>query len=401
MKIGILTFHKSYNYGAFMQCFSLTKRLQKDFPQHEIHVIDFSSKKAMDGYEATLSNIKNEDKRKKIIERNEAFLEAQEQLPLSEWKVVSDDFGETVEYLNNNYDAVIVGSDAVWNWNVRGFPNIYFLKDYKGYKFSFAASAHGMNYQNMTELQKEYLNDAFAQFNYIGVRDITTENMVKYANTDVEVFHNCDPTAFLNLDDIPCDMEKLKNKLINRGVDFSKPLIGLMAGNSVGREIKRRWKGKVQIIALYQPNEYADVYLNDLSPYEWARVFTFFKVTVTHFFHGTMLSLVNGVPVIPIEFINSFSAVNKTKINDAMERFGLLDWRQTADYRKFSLPMRVLKKTGIWKDKKLWNRVNSLIEDFMVNDYYDSIREKVEKEALSYNSFKNELNKINGDIEND
>ena len=31
MKIGILTFHRSYNYGAFMQCFSLVNRLKKDF----------------------------------------------------------------------------------------------------------------------------------------------------------------------------------------------------------------------------------------------------------------------------------------------------------------------------------------------------------------------------------
>ncbi len=394
MKIGILTFHRSYNYGAFMQCFSLVKRLQRDFPEHIFQVIDYSCKKAIDGYEISLSNIKSEDKRGKISQRNAAFLLSQEQLPLSEWKVVSDDYSETVEYLNRNYDAVIVGSDAVWNWVVRGFPNIYFLKDYKGYKFSFAASAHGMNYQNMSSEQKKYISEAFSDFKYVGVRDITTENMVKYANSTVETFHNCDPTAFLQLNDIPCDMEKLKNKLISRGVDFSKPLIGLMAGESIGREIKSYWKDKAQIISLYEYNKYADVYLYDLSPYEWARVFSFFKVTVTHFFHGTMLSLVNGVPVIPVEFINDFSAINKTKINDVMERLDLLEWRHTADYRDFSLPKKVLKRLGIWRDYKLWNSVNSLVEKFMVEDYRDVIRGKIEEEALSYNSFKSALENI-------
>lgn len=394
MKIGILTFHRSYNYGAFMQCFSLVKKLQKDFPEQIIEVIDFSSRKAMDGYTRDIERIQDENLRKRIKARNVAFTKVQGDLPLSTWNKISDEYIDTIEFMNREYDAVIVGSDAVWNWTVRGIPNIYFLDAYKGCKFSYAASAHGLNYQNMTEEQRAYVKNAFLDFKYIGVRDITTENMVKYADDTLRVYHNCDPTAFLNLEDVPCDIDKLKEKMQKAGVDFSKPLIGVMASNAIGRSIKKYWAGKAQIIALYEPNKYADVFLNDLTPYEWAKVFSLFKVTVTHFFHGTMLSLVNGTPVIPIEFTNAFSAVNKTKIHDVMDRLELSDWRFTANYRNMSKVIRVFKKLGLWQDHQLWNAVNKLIADCMHNDYSDMIRQKLELEVQNYMSLQQAIDQM-------
>ena len=175
MRIGILTFHRSYNYGAFMQCYSLSKKLQEQFPEHQVEIIDYTTKKVKDHYEAELLRYTDSAVRKRVAERNMLFTKAQDTLPLSEYNCVSDDYSDTVDYMNSTYDAVIVGSDAVWNWVVRGFPNLYFLKDYKGKKYSYAASVHGMSYLNMTNAQKEYLKEAFSQFEYIGVRDVTTE----------------------------------------------------------------------------------------------------------------------------------------------------------------------------------------------------------------------------------
>ena len=43
MKIGILTFHRAYNYGAFLQCYSLQKELKARFPECDIKVIDYES----------------------------------------------------------------------------------------------------------------------------------------------------------------------------------------------------------------------------------------------------------------------------------------------------------------------------------------------------------------------
>lgn len=393
MNIGILTFHRSYNYGAFTQCFSLVKRLQRELPEHNIEVIDYSSKKAIDSYDLQVESCKDQKKQEFLKKRNEAFKQCQQSLPLSDLCEISDDYTEMVKYMNDRYDAVIVGSDAVFNWVSRGFPNLYFLKDYKGIKFSYAASAHGMVYQNMTDEQKKYLDAALGEFKYIGVRDTTTEDMVRFVNRSTPVYHNCDPTMFLDLNDVPCDMDALKEKMIAHGVDFSKPLIGLMAGNSIGREIKKKYGDSIQLVALYEPNKYADVYLYDLTPFEWAHVFSFFKLTFTHFFHGTLLSLANGVPVIPIEFKNDFSAVNKTKILDVMTRLGLADWRMEADYRNQSIIVKAMRKFGLYCDRTLWNKAFKLADDFLQNDYSSIILDKRKKEAESFDSFIENLKK--------
>ena len=394
MKIGILTFHRSYNYGAFMQCFSLVNRIKKDFPEHTVEVIDYTSAKILKMYEHEYERLKDETIIEDVKERKKHFATCQKILPLSPKRFESDDFSEVVGYMNENYDAVVVGSDAVWNWIVRGFPNLYFLKDYKGLKFSYAASVHGMNHQNISQEQKKYLKEAFSEFKYIGARDSTTENMVKFCESDIKAEHNCDPTAFLNLDDIPCNMNELKEKLKKKGVDFSKPIIGIMAGNNIGLEIKKKYKNKVQLVSLFEPNRYADVCLYELSPFEWAKVFSLFNVTLTHFFHGTMLSLVNGTPVVPIEFTNTFSENNKTKIKDVMKRLGLIDWRFETDYRNKTKLQRVLHRLGVSYDKKFWDSVCKKVDELINKDCKDLIKNKLENEAKSYNTFYQSLKSI-------
>lgn len=387
MKIGILTFHRSYNYGAFMQCFSLVNRLKKDFQNVEFEVIDYTAEKIMKQYEHELDAMNTEGIKAQFRKRQELFHECQKKLPLSKKKIVSDSMDEIAEYLNETYDAVIVGSDAVWNWKVRGFPNLYFLKDYIGKKFSYAASVHGMSYQNITEEQKEYLKEAFSDFEYIGARDITTEKMVEFCESEVKACHNCDPTAFLDLNDVQCSVDYLKKKFTDAGIDFNKPVIGIMASDRIGREIKRHYKNKVQLVALFQPNKYADFSFYDLSPFEWARTFSLFDVTLTHFFHGTMLSLVNGTPVIPVEAASDFSDRNTTKIKDVMGRLGLSDWRFEDEFRNRTFIQKVLYKLGLYTNKKMWKSVCEKIDDCLMNDYSALIRERLTKEAESYSSF--------------
>ena len=400
-KIGILTFHRSFNYGAFMQCFSLCERLKKDFPDACFEVVDYTSPKILATYEREVSQAKDK-KAKQLKERNQAFLSCQEKLPLSDLHEISDQYETTCAYMNEHYDAVIVGSDAVWNWIVRGFPNLYFLKGYRGKKFSYAASVHGMDYTIMSKEQKNYLKEAFEDFEYIGVRDTATEKMVQFVAPHLAPIHNCDPTMFLDLDQVPCDKDALKQKMICAGVDFSKPLIGVMAGNTIGQEIKRRFKNKVQLIGLYQHNRNVDVFLHDLSPFEWAHVFSFFNATLTHFFHGTMLSLVNGTPVIAIEPVTDFSVKHTTKIKDLLTRLGLEEWREENDCRNRSFADKVLYRLGLKENRLLWDRVANKIDSFLNDDWSKHIHEKCSAEAQTYLSFYKSLNNfLKGQIKND
>ena len=44
-KIGILTFHKAINYGAYLQAFSLSERLKKEFSDCHVEIIDYIPQK--------------------------------------------------------------------------------------------------------------------------------------------------------------------------------------------------------------------------------------------------------------------------------------------------------------------------------------------------------------------
>jgi len=139
-KIGVLTFHKSYNYGAFMQCYSFVLRLKRDFPETDIEVIDYSSKKSLDGYQEYLGKLK-EKEAKRISIRNKEFENDWKYLPLSKSSIVGDDQEQFYKEFGNRYDIIIVGSDAVFNWNRIKLPNVYFLNgEHNAKKLSYAAS---------------------------------------------------------------------------------------------------------------------------------------------------------------------------------------------------------------------------------------------------------------------
>lgn len=381
-KIGILTFHRSYNYGAFMQCYSLVKKLQNDFPNRSIEVIDYTTESIIKLYRSSqnniLRNIRHPFLKSKIKRRNKCFKNAQSFLPLSEYSLTSDDYFPLFERIKGKYDAIIVGSDAVWNWVVRGFPNAYFLNaDLGAPKLSFAASSHGMDYMQVTSEQHEYLERAWFDFSYIGVRDSATEGFINSVNKKIGFEHNCDPTVFLDLDSLKVDMEILRNKLIQSGINLSKPIIGLMGNNWLGKHIRELYGDKYQIVAVYEPNIYADAYIFELSPFEWAKIFSLFSLTFTQYFHGTLLSLKNSTPVIPIDINNYYSKKYDTKIKDLLKRLNLLD----CYFTESSL------------NEIEWGKVKEKANELLSYTNKDTIQRAINLEAENYCTFKQTLEK--------
>lgn len=41
MKIGILTYFRNYNPGAFLQAYELSQTLKRRYPDHEVEIVDF------------------------------------------------------------------------------------------------------------------------------------------------------------------------------------------------------------------------------------------------------------------------------------------------------------------------------------------------------------------------
>ena len=403
MRIGILTFHQSVNNGAVMQAYSLSKRLKKEYPEATVDIIDYRLKSVEKAYSYTFSEYIKTDSfvvfakkmvkllmdplmLKRMQKRTGVFKECIDILPLSKEVIVSDDTKEVYEYIESNYDVLVVGSDAVWNYETRGFPNAYFPKvDLKIKKLSYAASCYGMDYLKISDEIKNKIGEVFSCFDFIGTRDEATENFVRWTGCSSKPEHTCDPTVFLDIDDLPVDISVIEKKLAQRGFDFSKPSIGVMGTEIMCRMVKEMYGDSYQIVALYNYCKSADVNLYELNPYEWAYVFRYFKLTFTTFFHGTLLSLRNGVPLICIDLNTEFGKKHTPKTLDVLKRVGFEDWYFSTDYKSKNL-----------------DKIKAKADELLAGDYHDAIISAMDNEAESFEAFNNALKAIAGkDEKND
>lgn len=404
-RIGILTFHRSLNYGAFMQAYSLLQKVKNDFPNDEVEIIDYTSPHIQDKYSynaltfifSSLSEwkraglitvLKATVKNFLIICRNPEFLKKRKRMrmafeadlghvKLSDEKISTDNLKKATKWLNGRYDVIIVGSDCVWEFNNYPFPNIYYLHDIKNTKkFSYAACAQGILYEKTNEFQRKYMRESWNDFQYIGVRDASTEALVKAVDNSFKVHHNCDPTVFLDMEKIPVDMQRLQKKFETAGMDFSKPAVCLMGNETVGKICREILGDSFQIVAVFEENKYADCFICDLNPFEWAKCFSFFELTFTNRFHGTLLSLKNGVSPVTFDFAaadHSFSNKGNTKIKDLYDRLGLTENHYFVGKKEFSIEEK--------------EKIKVSVEKLIISDEKNAINMALNKEALSYNDF--------------
>lgn len=404
-KIGILTFHRSLNYGAFMQAYSLWSKVTADFPNDEVEIIDYTSAHIQDKYsynaitfifsslsewkrsgivtalKATVKNflivLKNPEFLKKRKRMRMAFEEALSHIKLSDEKISTDDLNKVNEWLDGRYDYIIVGSDCVWEFNNYPFPNIYYLHDIKNAKkLSYAACAQGVLYEKTNDFQRKYMRESWNDFSYLGVRDASTEKLVKKVDGSLEVYHNCDPTVFLDIEKLPVDMQKLREKFEKAGMDFSKPAVCLMGNEAVGKICKEILGDTHQIVAVFEESKYANCFICDLNPFEWAKCFSFFDITFTNRFHGTLLSLKNGVSPVTFDFAaadHSFSNKGNTKIRDVYDRLGLTDKHYFIGKREYSDAEK--------------EQIKVLVTELLNSNEKAEIFTALEKEAHSYNDF--------------
>lgn len=391
-KIGILTFHNSVNNGAVMQAYSLSNKIQKENPDWKVEIIDYHMPKVNEAYRYSfLKSLKSDSfvlavKRlakslmnlsynRKMNARSKIFADCRSQLPLSEFSLLSDESEDLFNYINETYDAIVVGSDAVWNYVLRGFPNAYFPDlSVKTVKMSYAASCYGMDFLKAPKEERQKIGETLNDFSFLGVRDTATEDFVEWSGCEKEAVHVCDPTVFLDVNNLPIDVASLEDKLQKRGFDFSRPTIAVMGNEKMLKMVRNLYGKQYQIAALYVPLKGADVNLYDLTPYEWAYVFRYFKLTFTTYFHGTLLSLRNGVPVICVALQTEFGKKHTPKTLDVLKRLGFESWYFETDYNSKNI-----------------NEIKNAADTMLSSELSTTIIERMDCEAESYSAFRDAL----------
>ncbi len=311
--IGVLTYHRGYNYGAQLQARALCNRINMEadmncelIDYHRKMIADANALKFFGSKRQTLTHIKSaltgeyffQTKMKRTLN---SFQE-KDICPKSSSYLCTDSLEGFTYYVKNKYDIIVVGSDEIWKVNnIHGFPNPFFLiGDLGCKKFSYAASARVNFRDELSNGKYELLRDALNSFEYIGVRDVITYDKVKDVIGNEQKLHmNCDPSFLYDFKapDIPA-YELLKSK--GYRVDKNKKnVLVLVDERGVTKEIWKQLHHKYNVIAAsqYQLNM---INVPDLTPIEWISLIRGVDFVISSLFHGCCYSIISGTPFMAI-----------------------------------------------------------------------------------------------------
>lgn len=167
LKIGILTFVNTLNYGAALQCHALYEYLNG--MGFDVEVIDYNNKEIEGTYR--LPSPQDIHSVKEFVTFPFRYmLRKKWKKNFNQYDTAMKSFHvKSISEINGRYDAVIVGSDQVWNLRLTGDDWSYYLSGVKNTKkISYAASFGNTNF-NKKQIEK--INQLLSTFNALSLRE--------------------------------------------------------------------------------------------------------------------------------------------------------------------------------------------------------------------------------------
>ena len=323
MKVGIITYHRAVNYGAYLQACALCNRMNEE-PDISAEIIDFHMEKEKKEYNSewpVLIRLKHPKKYRFIKKRQEVFARALNDplMKKSEDYCCSDQLRDFKEFVQGKYDAIIAGSDEVWNFNnFRGFPNPYWLiGDLKCRKFAYAASSR-QDFHELSDENRQLIHDTLLQYSFIGVRDELTKTELEDLVPGVDIHVCCDPTFVY-------DFQLKKKKMSDlvhgkKGYDPNKPTAVIMSANhSLNCYLYNKLHMNYNLISVAR---FSPRFINipDATPSEWMDIVNNADLFFTTFFHGTCFGIITKTP-----FLSFGSTTKSGKLQSVLLNSGLED----------------------------------------------------------------------------
>lgn len=205
MKIGLITFHKSYNCGSILQAYALKTVLTEKLG-HECEIIDFSNLGQQRMYSVLVI-----PKRFKDVLRDGLYTIFY--IPMkrhyNDYKQFIDELfglnGKTYstseemisDHVEDKYDVLVCGSDQVWNTKCRDADDAYFLDFAKNTKkVAYATSMGAERIKTQGEAVALHYKELLDSFSAISVRERSACKWIGEL-TDKEVTITADPTLLL------------------------------------------------------------------------------------------------------------------------------------------------------------------------------------------------------------
>lgn len=181
-KIGIITFHNSYNCGSMLESYAIQEAIM-DSGCKNTEIIDFSSSGQKELYSVFQKNdsIKNILKNiliisaaKKIKKNNQKY----EKFKINNFKL-SRSYSDDDEIAENEYDIVVAGSDQIWNTTIKDASDKYFINwTTMPRKVAYAPSFGSKNILKYNKTPEKY-KKLISNFDALSIREKNGQKWIK------------------------------------------------------------------------------------------------------------------------------------------------------------------------------------------------------------------------------
>lgn len=294
MKIGIVTFHCSYNYGSALQAYALQTYLKKcGYNAKIINYVDLINfedyqlfrkslyKKKIKSLVGDLYYLLPNYKRKKSFER---FADKYFDLTDKKYTDLS-----SMKELNNCFDTFICGSDQIWNINcTKGANPAFFLAfandDKTRIAYAPSIADKSIDFSNNDEV-KSYLK----KLDYVSVREDSFVPMLENI-TNKSVAAAVDPTLLLDR----ADYERIA---LNAPFDGDYIFAYILEENDTLNNYVNTLSKNNNIPVIYIDKKTQRCFENGINAYgiapdEFLSIIKNAKYVVTNSFHATVFSVI-------------------------------------------------------------------------------------------------------------
>ena len=298
-KIGIITFHNSYNFGSIIESYSIQYYLRKS--GYDCEIIDYASEgqeKLYSVFEKN-SNLKNILKNlilllhyNHIKNNNKKYEEFK-----NKFMKLSQNYKKREELKKAEYDCIVAGSDQIWNTTIEDFDFAYFI-DFNDVckKIAYAPSFGAKNpkkYASDEEYNK--IKKLLKKFDFVSIRENNGKLWLKEEfGIDAKVL--VDPTLLLNVNDYR-NLEANYNKYEKeKYIFFYCPSFNAEICKLV-KKISKKYKIKV---LTWSSKSYYKKFIRrfgfELADYEdpslYLKLIKDAQLVITTSFHGTIFSTI-------------------------------------------------------------------------------------------------------------
>lgn len=341
MSIGILTYHFANNYGAVLQAYSLQSVFREMGVETEF--VDFHSKlqtsnnslfldvSTPENLVKNIVRLPHYAARKKRIQKFNEFRNKCINISDRSFSVQS----EAIEYIENRYSSIVVGSDQIWNPSAPDFDSIYFhISRIKIPTYAYAVSLGTAKERNLSQFKNDIL-----QFSDISVREESSVDILKNVDERIKALGVLDPTLLPNAE--------FFKKIAREPQDITKDYVVCYY---LGRKNAVKFKKAANNLAIrfgldiyyinanYGLTSYGKEVVSDCGPEEFLGYLKNAKLVCTNSFHAVALSIQLGVPFFSFES----SDLQDTRKIDLLKRINITD-RIIPDFdvsnvEEFSMP---------------------------------------------------------------